>query len=252
MDAESVHILSDKQQTSRAAAKLGAQYIRQALDTKKEACIVLATGVSQFDVLNTLLQEKDIDWHRVTGFHLDEYVDLSITHPASFSKYLWERFVRQLPVPMKAFHFIQTSSGVDQELPRLNDLIVQHEIDVAFIGIGENGHLAFNDPPADFDTTAPYIFVKLDMACRQQQLGEGWFNSLEEVPTHAISMSVQHIMKSRTIICTVPGTRKASAVKDALSGEVTPLVPASILQQHGRCHLFLDEGSASKLGQKSN
>lgn len=247
MDSESIHILPNKQQTSQAAAKLGAQYIRQALDTKKEACIVLATGVSQFDVLNTLLQEKDIDWHRVTGFHLDEYADLPITHPASFSKYLWERFVRQLPVPMKAFHFIQSAAGIDHEIARLNNLILEHNIDVAFIGIGENGHIAFNDPPANFDTTDPYIFVELDAACRQQQLGEGWFNSLEEVPTHAISMSIQHILKSNHIICTVPGTRKARAVRDSLSGDITPLVPASILRNHTTCHLFLDEGSASML-----
>ena len=246
MHSDSIHIHPTKLQTSQAAAKLGAHCIRQALNTKQEASIILATGVSQFDLLSTLVQEEDIDWHNVTGFHLDEYAGLPITHPASFSKYLWDRFVRQLPVPMKAFHFIQTSQGIESEITRLNDLIAQHTIDVAFVGIGENGHLAFNDPPADFDTKDPYIFVELDAACRQQQLGEGWFGSLEEVPTHAISMSIQHIMKSETIICTVPGTRKAAAVQAALSGPVTNDVPASILQRHGKCHFYLDEGSASR------
>ena len=245
---ESIYILPDKRQTSIAAAARGAQQLRETLATKQEACIVLATGVSQFDVLNALLQEKNIDWHRVIGFHLDEYAGLPITHPASFSKYLWDRFVSKLPTPMKAFHFIQTTDGIEPEITRLNRVITNYEIDVAFIGIGENGHLAFNDPPADFNTSAPYIYVELDTACRQQQLGEGWFDSMDDVPTHAISMSIQHIMKSKKIICTVPGMRKAEAVHNALTGPVTPSVPASILQRHPNCDLYLDEDSASQLG----
>ncbi|MBX2819326.1 MAG: glucosamine-6-phosphate deaminase [Rhodothermaceae bacterium] len=247
MRPESIHILSDKRQTSIAAAMHGAQQLRDTLATKQEACIVLATGVSQFDLLNALLQEKDIDWHRVIGFHLDEYAGLPITHPASFSKYLWERFVSKLPTPMNAFHFIQTTGGIESEISRLNRLIGHYEIDVAFIGIGENGHLAFNDPPADFNVAAPYIYVELDAACRQQQLGEGWFDSIDDVPTHAISMSIQHIMKCKQIICTVPGRRKAEAVQHALTGPVTPTVPASILQTHPRCDLYLDKDSASRL-----
>ena len=244
---ESIHILSNKRQASIAAATRGAQQLRESLATKQEACIVLATGASQFELLNALLQEKDIDWHRVIGFHLDEYAELPITHPASFSKYLWDRFVSKLPTPMKAFHFIQTTDGIELEITRLNRLIANYEIDVAFIGIGENGHLAFNDPPADFNTTAPYIYVELDVDCRQQQLGEGWFDSMDAVPTHAISMSIQHIMKSKQIICTVPGMRKAEAVHNALTRPVTPTVPASILQTHPNCDLYLDKDSASKI-----
>jgi len=249
MPPESIHILSDKRQTSIAAAARGAQLLRETLATKQEACIVLATGASQFDLLNALLQEQDIDWHRVIGFHLDEYAGLPITHQASFSKYLWDRFVSKLPVPMKAFHFIHTTDGIEDEITRMNDLIANYEIDVAFIGIGENGHLAFNDPPADFNTAAPYIHVELDAACRQQQLGEGWFDSMDAVPTHAISMSIQHIMKSKQIICTVPGMRKAEAVHNALTGPVTPSVPASILQRHPNCNLYLDKDSASRISR---
>lgn len=245
-----IHIFPTKRETSKAAARLGAQRLRQALTRNGKAAIILATGVSQFDMLNALLEEPDIDWHKVTGFHLDEYVDLPITHPASFSKYLWDRFVSRLPTPMSAFHFIRLDKDVESEINRLNTLIATYDIDVAFIGIGENGHLAFNDPPADFETSAPYITVELDQACRQQQLGEGWFSSFEEVPTHAISMSIQQIMKSQHIMCTVPEARKAAAVHAALTGQVTPLLPASMLQHHEQCHIFLDRGSASKLNAK--
>ena len=240
-------VLSTKIETSKAAAKAGANTLRQVLSKQPEASIILATGTSQFDMLNALIEESGIEWWRVTGFHLDEYAGLPITHPASFRKYLWDRFVSRLPYPMKAFHFIEADTSPNLELPRLNRLLSKHKIDIAFIGIGENAHLAFNDPPADFDTEDPYILVELDDQCRQQQLGEGWFATLKEVPEKAISMSIRQIMKSDAIICTVPEKRKANAVYKALKGPVSPTVPASALQRHPNCHLFLDEDSASEL-----
>ncbi len=239
------HIASTASEAGREAARLGASLLREILAHKQEANIILATGASQFDMLDQLLTEPDIDWHRVHGFHLDEYLGLPITHKASFRKYLWERFICRLPVPLKAFHYLNGESEPATELQRVNKIIRNYPIDIAFIGIGENGHIAFNDPPADFETTDPYIVVELDEACRRQQQNEGWFPTLESVPAHAISMSVHHIMKSNVIICTVPDERKAKAVQRVFNGRVTPEVPASILQQHTACHFFLDVMSAS-------
>ena len=179
-------------------------------------------------------------------FHLDEYIGIPETHPASFRKYLKERLVDV--VQPGTVHLLNGESDNPQvECNRLNQIISQHQIDVAFVGIGENGHLAFNDPPADFETEDPYIVVELDEACRLQQVGEGWFNGLDDVPTHAISMSIHQIMKSKTIICTVPDERKAEAVRNCLYGEITPMYPASILQNHPDCTVYLDAGSASLL-----
>jgi glucosamine-6-phosphate deaminase len=183
----------------------------------------------------------------VTGFHLDEYIGMSDTHPASFRRYLRERFAAVLP-RFAAFHFVEgDSADLAAELARLNGLIADLPIDVMFAGIGENGHLAFNDPPADFDTTIPYRLVQLDENCRKQQFGEGWFPTLNDVPPTAISMSVAQIMKSGIIILSVPDRRKAEAVKNTLTGPITPDVPASILRRHPACHLFLDPESASLL-----
>jgi len=191
------------------------------------------------------LAEADLPWNKLTGFHLDEYVGLSINHEASFRKYLWERFVSRLPLPLAAFHFLDGEEDADAECRRASELIEQTSIDVAFVGIGENGHLAFNDPPADFETDQPYLTVDLDDACRQQQFGEGWFPTFDAVPRQAISMSVRQIMKSDAIVCTVPDERKAEAVKNATQGPVTPEVPASILQEHPDCRLFLDVAASS-------
>lgn len=243
-------IVSDTKETmGKRAADAGADKIVQALEEKGEANIVVATGASQFEMLNNLVARTDIDWSNVTAFHLDEYIGMPITHKASFRKYLKERFVEKLPEPIGQFHYIDAEENPEEECRRLNDLISQVEIDVAFIGIGENGHVAFNDPPADFDTEEPYIIVELDEACRRQQMGEGWFDSLEDVPTRAISMSVQQIMKSNYIVCTVPDERKAEAVKNTLEGPVTPEVPASILQEHSNCDLFLDKAAVSRTQQ---
>jgi glucosamine-6-phosphate deaminase len=231
---------------AQAAAK-GAQHIREAISRNGSANIIVATGASQFEMLAALAGQEDVRWDKVTAFHLDEYVGMEITHPASFRRYLWERFVSQLPLPLKAFHYVQGEAEPEAECRRLSDLIRQHPTDVAFIGIGENGHVAFNDPPADFETAQPYIVVQLDEACRKQQLGEGWFPTFDDVPTRAISMSVRQILKSPAIICTVPDERKAEAVRNSVQGPVTPAVPASILQQHPDTTLFLDRAAATLL-----
>jgi glucosamine-6-phosphate deaminase len=242
-----VKIMSDKVLMGKTAAAAGAAIVREAIAQRGSANIIVATGASQFEMFENLVREPDINWSKVTGFHLDEYVGLPITHPASFRRYLWERFVSQLPLPLRAFHYLDAERNPQEECRRVSDIIQRHPIDVAFVGIGENGHLAFNDPPADFETEEPYIVVKLDDACRRQQQGEGWFPTFEDVPQQAISMSVRQIMKSRAIICTVPDERKADAVRNTVEGKVTSKVPASILQQHQKVRLYLDESAASLL-----
>jgi glucosamine-6-phosphate deaminase len=242
-----ITIAKTKQESGAAAAVLGAKLIREALRKNGKANIIVATGASQFETIGKLVREQRIDWTRVTAFHLDEYVGTPITHPASFRKYLWERFVSQLPLPLAAFHYINGEGDAQAECQRVNAIIAKHPIDVCFAGIGENGHLAFNDPPADFKTHAPYLVVQLDQACRRQQMGEGWFKTLAQVPRRAISMSIQQILKSKVIICTVPDRRKAKAVRDCLQGQISPLHPSSILQKHPATWCFLDQASASLL-----
>jgi glucosamine-6-phosphate deaminase len=237
----------DKPSLGHAAARDGANLLRAALAANNRANIILATGASQFETLAHLLREPDIAWHKVTVFHLDEYVGLPVTHPASFRKYLWERFHKLLPIPPRAFHYVDAESDPEAECQRISSLIKDNPIDIAFVGIGENGHLAFNDPPADFDTETPYLVVDLDDACRRQQLGEGWFPTFDDVPKRAISMSVRQILKSTHIVCSVPDRRKAQAVKGAAQGPITPQVPASILQRHPNTTLYLDPDSASLL-----
>lgn len=241
---------ASKENMGVAAAADGAAKMREALTARGEVNIIVATGASQFEMLEALTRESGIDWSKVTVFHLDEYVGLSIEHPASFRKYLKERFEDRLPGPVRAFHYINGEVDPEAECERVGALIAEAPIDVAFVGIGENGHLAFNDPPADFETEKPYLVVNLDEACRKQQFGEGWFPSFEAVPEKAISMSVRQIMKSGSIICTVPDERKAKAVRDSLEGGVTSEVPASILQQHRDCVLYLDEAAASLLNRE--
>ncbi len=241
-----IQVFDSKEEMGKQAAAWGAGRLRQAIADRGEANIIVATGASQFEML-TALTEADIAWNRVTVFHLDEYVGLDITHPASFRLYLWQRFVSKLPVPLRQFHYLDGEGDSATECKRVAAIIRDRTIDVAFVGIGENGHLAFNDPPADFDTEQPYLIVKLDEACRRQQTGEGWFPTLNAVPRQAISMSIRQIMKSKSIVCTVPDQRKAEAVHSAVEGPVTPDVPASILQRHGDMTLFLDKPAASRL-----
>jgi glucosamine-6-phosphate deaminase len=245
-----IEIMPNKAQMGKAAAAAGAAIMREAIAKRGTADIIVATGASQFEMFEHLVREPDINWSIVTGFHLDEYVGLAITHPASFRRYLWERFASRLPLPLQEFHYLDAEGNPQDECRRVGDIIRCHPIDVAFVGIGENGHLAFNDPPADFEIEEPYIVVQLDEACRRQQLGEGWFPTFDDVPTKAISMSVRQIMKSRAIICTVPDARKAEAVRNSVESDVTPKVPASILQRHERCTLFLDKPAASLLKRR--
>jgi glucosamine-6-phosphate deaminase len=244
-----MHVFSSKAEMAQAAATKAAESLKDAIVRKGHATFVAATGASQFEFLDALTSDPEIDWPRTTMFHLDEYVSLPETHPASFRHYLKERLINR--VHPGTVHLIQGDAPDPQaECQRLNRLIASHEVDVAFVGIGENGHLAFNDPPADFEVKDPYIIVELDEACRRQQLGEGWFASLDEVPHRAISMSVKQIMESQVIVCTVPDHRKAPAVRDCFAGKVTPLHPASILRQHQHADIFLDADAASLLKQQ--
>lgn len=239
-----IEVSLSKEALGKRAADVGAGAIKQAIAKNGYANIILATGASQFEMLKYLVTIKDIQWNLVTAFHLDEYIGVSDSHPASFRKYLRERFLANVP-GVKNFFFIEGDKDPKSECIRLNALISKYKIDVAFLGIGENGHLAFNDPPADFDTSAPYLIVNLDEACRKQQMGEGWFKSFEDVPRQAISMSIQQIMKSDTLIVAVPDKRKAEAVKNVRYGPVSNMCPSSILQRHPNCNLFLDTDSAS-------
>ncbi len=246
MNSISPVILPTVEEMGKAAADYGASILREMLLTKERVNLVVATGASQFTVLSHLISQPDIDWSRVHGFHLDEYVGLSDNHPASFCRYLRKRFVEQ--VPLASFEYIRGDClNPDDECSRLTDLLEGCILDLAFVGIGENGHLAFNDPPADFENENSYLVVELDEACRRQQMGEGWFEILEEVPIQAISMSIRQIMKIENIVCSVPDLRKAEAVESAIEGPVTPDLPASILQHHQKVKVFLDQKAASGL-----
>ena len=243
-----IHIFSSKQEVGQAAATDAAKIIRNAIAEHGHAYVIAATGASQFEFLQALVHQADIDWTKTTFFHLDEYVGLPESHPASFRKYLKER-IMSVVHPGK-FNFVNGDApDPASECHRAGDLISSCAIDVAFVGIGENGHLAFNDPPADFETEEPYVVVELDEACRRQQIGEGWFSSLEEVPRQAISMSIRQILKAANILCIVPDKRKAQAVKDTLESAVSPMHPASVLQQHPCTTMYLDRDSASLLSE---
>lgn len=241
-----VRIHQDKQSLGQAAAAAGSVGMAEAIRQRGSANVILATGASQFEMLDALVA-ADLDWSTVTVFHLDEYVGLPVTHGASFRKYLRERVIDRLERKPAFIEVNGDAPDLAAETARLGELIRRHPIDVCFAGIGENGHLAFNDPPADFETEEPYLVVKLDEACRRQQLGEGWFPDFASVPRQAISMSIRQILKSRQIVLSVPDARKAKAVAGTIDGPVTPLCPASILQQHPRTTLHLDPASAAAL-----
>lgn len=233
-----INIHQTPEQLGQQAAALTADKLRQAIASQGSARLVLSTGASQLTTIEALLKQ-DIDWGRVAMFHLDEYVGLPITHKASFRKYLEERFVSRLK--LKAVHYVTDDVAC---IPGLNQAIGEAPVDVGLIGIGENAHIAFNDPPADFDAVDAFKVVDLDEACKRQQVGEGWFASPEEVPKQAISMTVKQILRSRTIISAVPFAVKAPAIKRMLEAErPDPMVPASILKTHPDFHLYLDQDS---------
>ena len=241
-----IEVYQTKAECGAAAADRGAEILKEVIAAKGRASFIVATGASQFDFMEALTRKDGIAWHKTVMYHLDEYIGITEKHPASFRRYLKERLVDV--VQPGAVHFIRgEAEDPAAECRRMNAVISKDKIDVAFVGIGENGHLAFNDPPADFATEQPFIVVELDKACRQQQFGEGWFASLEDVPATAISMSIKQIMKSETIICTVPDERKARAVKQCFEGEVSPMHPASVLREHAQAYVYLDEAAASLL-----
>jgi glucosamine-6-phosphate deaminase len=241
-----INIQQSPGELGKSAGSAAAELIREKIADQGYANIILATGTSQFETLNQLVSEPDIDWGTVTMFHLDEYIGLPMTAKASFRKYLKERFLDKVPA-LKAAYLVNGENDPEAECDRLADLISTHPVDIALVGVGENGHLAFNDPPADFETEQPYLIVQLDEQCRQQQFNEGWFNAMDEVPERAISMSVRQILKSKHIICSVPDSRKALAVKNSLEQPVDNQYPASILQVHPDCRFYLDKASASLL-----
>jgi glucosamine-6-phosphate deaminase len=244
-----IEIYDDKASLGQSAAEQAANSLRTAIQRNGKARIIAATGASQFEFLDALTAMPGIDWPRVEMFHLDEYIGLPASHPASFRKYLRERLINKTGITR--YHFLDGEGDVAKVVRKISAELAAVPIDVAFVGIGENGHLAFNDPPADFQTVEPYIIVDLDEACRRQQVGEGWFASLSEVPTRAISMSVRQILKALEILCIVPDARKAQAVKSCFEGEISPLAPASILRTHSRTTVFLDRLSAALLSPKS-
>lgn len=240
-----IRFFPDKVALGRAAAAQAAALLRQAIAERGTARMLAATGRSQFETLDALTQEVGIAWGEVEMFHLDEYVGLPLEHPASFRKYLLDRLINK--VRMGRCHLLNGDRDPEGVCHAEGAELGSAPIDVAFAGVGENGHLAFNDPPADFQTEKPYLIVRLDEACRQQQVGEGWFKSLADVPDRAISISVRQLLKSRAIICAVPEARKAEALKRCLEGSLSPLAPASILRTHPDVTLYVDHDSAARL-----
>lgn len=240
-------VFETRKEMGQAAAVAAAEVICSSIENNGKANIILATGNSQFEMLDVLVKIPDINWSKVTMFHLDEYIGLAETHPASFRKYLKERFVAKVH-GLKAAHFVDGENhDPEVECDRLGCIIKDCPVDVACVGIGENGHLAFNDPPADFETDKAFLVVNLDEKCRKQQMGEGWFKSLADVPKTAITMSIRQIMKSKCLIVSVPDERKAEALKASLEGKVSNLAPASIIQEHPNCTVYMDQPAAKLL-----
>lgn len=240
-----VRVFESKKALGAAAATQAAAAVAEAIRQRGVARIVAATGASQFEFLEALTGLPGIEWSKVALFQLDEYIGLPMTHPASFSRYIRERLVSKTSIA--PYHALNGADEPARVVREASQAIRSAPIDVAFVGIGENAHLAFNDPPANFETEEPYVVVKLDEACRRQQVGEGWFADFSAVPTQAISMSVKQILHAREIICVVPDARKAKAVRAALEGEVSPMVPASVLKTHPNTAMFLDSASAALL-----
>lgn len=238
-------IFNDKKSLSKAAADHAASSIREAIAEKGSARIIAATAASQIDFLDALTREAGIDWSKVEAFHLDEYIGLPITHPGSFRKMLLEQLVQKTGITK--YHLLDGDADAAQVASRVGRELASGPIDIAFLGIGENGHIAFNDPPADFETEEPYLIVNLDEACRQQQVGEEWFKNISDVPTQAISMSCRQILKSKEIIAVVPDTRKAKAIQACFEGPISPMAPASILRTHPDATIYLDRNSAALL-----
>lgn len=241
-----IRVFKTPEELGANAAEFCAGIINKAIEEKGLARIVLSTGASQFDTINSLI-DMDIDWSKVEMFHLDEYIGLPETHPASFRKYLKERFTSK--VDLKEAYFVDGEGDIEEHIKELNAEVTKSPIDLGLIGIGENAHVAFNDPPADFETKEPFIVVNLDEACKKQQVGEGWFETVDDVPKQAISMSVHQVMQCETIVSCVPYAVKAEAVKNVLENDVSPDIPATILKTHSDYYLYLDEDSAALIDE---
>lgn len=242
-------IFQDRTSLGKAAAEQAANAIRQSIASRGKANVVAASAASQFEFLESLTAMPEIDWQHVELFHLDEYIGLPPSHPASFCRFLQDRLVSKTGIIHT--HFLHGDEDPGTVINRTNEAIRRLPVDVAFVGIGENGHLAFNDPPADFSTEEPYIVVTLDATCRRQQVGEGWFDSLESVPAQAISMSVKQVLEAREILAIVPGRQKAEAVRATVEDAISPQTPASILQTHGNTMLYLDRDSSALLNRET-
>ena len=241
-----LRVFNDKVSLGRAAAEQAATAIRNAISARGQARIIAATAASQLEFLDALTKSPGIDWNKVEAFHLDEYIGLPVTHPGSFRKMLMEQLVNKTGI--KKYHLLAGDAPDPAAVAReVGKQLASAPIDIAFLGIGENGHIAFNDPPADFETEAPYIILNLDEACRQQQVGEAWFADISKVPTRALSMSARQILKAREILAVVPDQRKAKAIKACFEGEISPMAPASILRRHANATVYLDKNSASLL-----
>jgi glucosamine-6-phosphate deaminase len=242
-----LRVFDDKLSLGKAAADQAANAIRRALAERGSARIIAATAASQLEFLDALTQMPGIDWARVEVFHLDEYIGLPVTHPGSFRKMLLEQLVRKTNI--SKYHLLDGDAPDPAEVARREGkALASAPIDIAFLGIGENGHIAFNDPPADFKVDDPYIIVNLDEACRRQQVGEAWFSDISQVPTQALSMSVRQILKVKEVLAVVPDRRKAEAIKKCFDGEISPMAPASILRTHPNATIYIDKASASLLG----
>lgn len=227
-----------------AAAEVAAM-LNTVLATASRARLLLSTGQSQFEVLRHLVR-TDVQWSRVDAFHLDEYIGLPETHAASFRRYLRERVADLVPVRM---HYVDPGSA--SSLEELAGEVTSRPMDVALVGVGENGHIAFNDPPADFGTEQPYIVVDLDDACRAQQVHEGWFETTSSVPAQAVTMSVHEILRAQRVMSVVPHAAKATVVRRLLSAnDISPDLPASALLRHGDWQLVLDRASAQSLPEE--
>ncbi len=239
-------VFRDKTSLSRAAAEQAANAIRRAISKEGRARITAATAASQIEFLDALTRAAGIDWAKVEAFHLDEYIGLPVTHAGSFRKMLLEQLIQKTGITN--YHLLDADADDPAAVARrVGQALTSAPIDIAFLGIGENGHIAFNDPPADFETEEPYIVVDLDEACRQQQVGEAWFADISQVPKQALSMSVRQILKAQEILAVVPDTRKACAVSTCFEGEISSIAPASILRMHSEVTIYLDEKSASML-----
>ncbi|QHT59409.1 glucosamine-6-phosphate deaminase [Paenibacillus lycopersici] len=240
-----IHVLDNARQLGERAAVHAASVLQEAIGRQGKARLLLSTGSSQFEFFRAFVAQP-VDWRKVEMFHLDEYAGIKADHPASFQAYLLERFIGQ--VQLGKYHLVDGTGDIGATIAGLNEAISEAPVDLAMIGIGENAHIAFNDPPADFDTEEPYIVVELDEACKRQQVGEGWFAGLADVPTHAITMSVRQILKSRVILSCVPHAVKAEAVRNTLEREISPDTPATMLRTHPNWTLYLDRASAALAG----